>query len=74
MKVSLLFAWIYECLVQDVMNTLDDCDLLEKFSNMTNVHEHIDGKKFRSRDAYYNCTRVLCECYSFVVSNQFYAW
>ena len=26
-------------LVED-MNTLDDCDLLEKVVNMTNVHEH----------------------------------
>ena len=30
------------CLVEDMMNTLDDCDLLEKVVNMTNVHEHND--------------------------------
>ena len=30
------------CLVDDMMNTLDDCDLLEKVVNMTNVHEHND--------------------------------
>ena len=30
------------CLVEDIMNTLDDCDLLEKVVNMTNVHEHND--------------------------------
>ena len=25
-----------------MMNTLDDCDLLQKVVNMTNVHEHND--------------------------------
>ena len=30
------------CLVEDMMNTLDDCDLLEKVVNMTDVHEHND--------------------------------
>ena len=53
-------------LVED-MNTLDDCDLLEKVVDMTNVHEHnsvtvsIKVQQFRSRSAkyvYYNCTRV----------------
>ena len=60
-------------LVED-MNTLDDCDLLEKVVNMTNVHEHnsvavsIKVQQFRSRSAkyvYYNCTRVLCECHGY---------
>ena len=54
-----------------MMNTLDDCDLLEKVVNMTNVHEHNDVlvsikvQQFRSRCAksvYYNRTRVVCEC------------
>ena len=48
------------------MNTLDDCDLLEKGVNITNVHEHNDVtvsikvQQFRSRYAknvYYNCTQ-----------------
>ena len=30
------------CLVEDMMSTHDDCDLLEKVVNMTNVHEHND--------------------------------
>ena len=53
------------------MNILDDCDILEKVVNMTNVHEHNDVtvsikvQQFRSRHAkyvHYNCTRVLCAC------------
>ena len=57
-----------------MMNTLDDCDLLEKVVNMTNVHEHNDVtvsikvQQFRSCDAmyvYYNYTCVLCECHSY---------
>ena len=51
-----------------MMNALDDCDLLEKVVNMTNVHEHNDFtvsikvQQFRSRCAksvYYNRTRVV---------------
>ena len=62
------------CLVEDMMNTLDDCDLLEKVVNMTNVHEHNDFtvsirlQQFRSRYAkyvYYNCARVLGECHGY---------
>lgn len=72
MNVDLLFAWSCMCLVEDMMNTFDDCDLLEKVVNMTNVHEcndvtvSIKVQQFRSRYAkyvYYNCTRVLCECH-----------
>ena len=37
-NVGLLFAWSCMCL----MNTIDDCDLLEKVVNITNVHEHND--------------------------------
>ena len=57
-----------------MMNTLDDCDLLEKVVNMTNVHEHNDVtvsikvQQFRSCDAmyvYYNYTRVLSECHGY---------
>ena len=71
-NVGLFFAWSCMCLVEDMINTLDDCDLLEKVVNMTNVHEHNDVtvsikvQQFRSRYAkyvYYNCTRVLCECH-----------
>ena len=29
-------------LEEDMVNTLDDCDLLEKVVSMTNVHEHND--------------------------------
>ena len=70
-NVGLLFAWSCMCLVEYITNT-DDCDLLEKVLNMTNVHEHNDVtvsikvQQFRSRCAkyvYYNCTRVLCECH-----------
>ena len=39
-NVGLLLAWSSMCFVEDMMNTLDDCDLLEKVVNMTNVHEH----------------------------------
>ena len=71
-NVGLFFAWSCMCLVEDMINTLDDCDLLEKVVNMTNVHEHNDVtvsikvQQLRSRYAkyvYYNCTRVLCECH-----------
>ena len=71
-NVGLFFAWSCICLVEDMINTLDECDLLEKVVNMTNVHEHNDAtapikvQQFRSRYAkyvYYNCTRVLCECH-----------
>ena len=67
-NVGLLYVWSCMYLVED-MNTLDDCDILEKVVNMTNVHEHnsvtvsIKVQQFRSRSAkyvYYNCTRVLC--------------
>ena len=59
------------CVIEDMMNILDDCDILEKVVNMTNVHEHNDVtvsikvQQFRSRHAKYvnyNCTRVLCAC------------
>ena len=55
-----------------MMNTLDDCDLLEKVVNMTNVQIHNDVtvsikvRQFRSRCAkyvYYDCTRVVYECH-----------
>ena len=73
-NVSLLFAWSCMCLVEDMMNTLGDCDLLEKVVNMTNVYEHNDVtvsikvQQFRSRYAKYvycNCTRVMCECHGY---------
>ena len=41
-NVGLLSAWSCMFFVSDMMNTLDDCDLLEKVVNMTNVHEHND--------------------------------
>ena len=62
------------CLVEDMINTLDDCDLLEKVVIMTNVLEHNDVtvsikvQQFRCRYAkyvYYNCIRVLCECHGY---------
>ena len=37
-NVGLLFTWSCMCL----MNSLGDCDLLEKVVNNTNVHEHND--------------------------------
>ena len=51
-----------------MMNTLDDCDLLEKVVNMTNVHEHgdvtvsIKVQQFRSgcaKSVHYNRTHVV---------------
>ena len=56
------------CLVEDMMNTLDDFDLLEKVVNMTNLHEHNDVtvsikvQQFRSpseKSVYYNRIRVV---------------
>ena len=41
-NVGLLFTRSCMCLVEDTMNTLNNCDLLEKVVNMTNVHEHND--------------------------------
>ena len=73
-NVGLLYVWSCMCLVEDIMNTLDDRDLLEKVVNMTSVHEHNDVtvlikvQQFRSRYAkyvYYNCTRVLWECHGY---------
>ena len=70
-NVDLLFAWSCMCFVEDMTNTLDDCDLQEKVVNMTKVQEHNDVtvsikvQQFRSRRAksvYYNRTRVVCEC------------
>ena len=36
-NVGLLFAWSFTCLVEDMMNTLVDCDLLEKIVNDINI-------------------------------------
>ena len=50
------------------MNTLDDCDLLEKVVNMTSVHEHNDVtvlikvQQFRSRYANV-CILQLYSCF-----------
>ena len=58
-------------MVQAIVNTLDDCNLLEKVVNRTIVHiKHnvivsIKVQQFRSRYTkfvYYNRTRVGCEC------------
>ena len=56
---------------QKTLNSLDNCSVLEKVINLTNVHEHnvlvsIKVQEFRSRYAkyvYYNCSRVVCECH-----------
>ena len=62
------------CLVEDIMNTLDDCDLLEKVVNMTSIHEHNDVtvsikvQRFRSHHAkyvYYNFNCALWECHGY---------
>ena len=66
-NVGLLHVWSCMCLVEDIMNTHNACDLLEKVVNTTSVYEHNDVtvlikvQQFRSRYAkyvYYNCTRV----------------
>ena len=72
-NVGLLFALSCMCLIEDMINTLDDCDLLEKVVNMTNVQENNDVTvsirvQFRSRHekyVYYNYARVLCECHGY---------
>ena len=49
-----------------MMNTLDDCDLLEKVVNMTNVS--IKVQQFRSRClnyVYHNCTHIVCDCFGY---------
>ena len=62
------------CLIEDMINTLDDCDLLEKVVNMTNVQENNDVtvsirvQQFRSlheKYVYYNYAPVLCECHGY---------
>ena len=68
------FLLLVTTLVEEMINTLDDCDLLEKVVIMTNMLEHNDVtvsikvQQFRCRYAkyvYYNCTRVLCECHGY---------
>ena len=67
-NVGLLYVWSCMCLVEDIMNTLDDCDLLEKVVNMTSVHEHNDVtvlikvQQFRSRYANV-CILQLYSCF-----------
>ena len=73
MNVGLYCVWICTCLVEDIVNTFDDCDILEQA--LANVHERhkdviasIKVQEFRSRYAkyvYYNCTRVICECHGY---------
>ena len=57
-------------MVEDILNSPDDCDILEKVFNLTYVHKHNDAlvsikvQEFRSRYAkyvYYNCSCVVCE-------------
>ena len=46
-----------------MMNTLDDCDLLEKVVNMTNVSIKVKQFRFRCLNyVYHNCTHVVCDC------------
>ena len=56
--------------MEEILNSLDDCDIPEKVINLTYVHKHNDAlvsikvQEFRSRYAkyvYYNCCRVVCE-------------
>ena len=71
----LFFVWInfYTCSVEDMFNNSDECDTLEKVNDLSNVHQHNDDmsikvQEFRSRYAkyaYYNCTRVVCECHDY---------
>ena len=67
-KFILLLEITNEPYVSYMMNTLDDCDLLEKVVNMTNVHEHNDVtvsikvQQFRSRcENYVYYTYFVCE-------------
>ena len=58
-----------------MLNSLEDCDILEKVINLTYVHKHNDAlvsikvQEFRSRYAkyvYYNYSCVVCEiCHGF---------
>ena len=63
--VGLLLAWSCMCFVEDMMNTLDDCDLLEKVVNMTNVLEHNDVTVSIKVQRFSSCTRVLYECHGY---------
>jgi len=52
-------VWNFMYSVEDMVNTLDDCDRLEKVIDLTNVHKHNDVmvtikvQQFRSRYAKY---------------------
>ena len=57
-----------------MLDSLDNCDILEKVINLTEVHEHNDilvsikVQEFRScyaKYVYYNCSRVVCECHCY---------
>ena len=72
---SLLCTWmlVFTVLTCNFSNSLDDCDILERTTNFSNVNScndvvvSIKVQNFRSRYAkyvYYNhCTRVVCECH-----------
>lgn len=42
-NVGLFYGWICTWVVEKMVNSLDDCDALEKAMNFTNAHEHNDG-------------------------------
>ena len=49
-----------------MMNTLDDCDLLEKVVNMTNVSIKVQQFRFRCLNyVYHNCTHIVCDCFGY---------
>ena len=61
-NAGLLFAWSCMCL----MNTLDDCDLLEKVVNITNVYEHKDV----TVEKYNNIDLVMQSMFILIVLNR----
>ena len=67
-------VWSCTCLVEDMLNSLDDCDTLEKVINLTKVHEHNDVlmstkvQEFRSRHAKYIYIIIVVVFYVIVMA------
>ena len=63
-------------MVEDMLNSLDDCDTLEKVINLTKVHEHNDVlmstkvQEFRSRHAKYVYIIIVVVLYVIVMATK----
>ena len=77
MNGVLYLLWSCICLVEDMENTLSECDILDKVVNLTlyernDITVSIKVEQFRSRGTkyvYYNCTRVVCQCHGSIVQS-----